>query len=130
MKIYTNTIDLTNPAPKQFWVAPYSDFGIGIKFVNGKNAVEGEVILQDEFGNELPAESEKHGDGFTVFKTTSLGLNVDIDYFAIAPNGQRVMITQNVTNSSILYINIHIILDWHHIIFRVYIYINTQHFHF
>lgn len=101
MKIYTNTIDLTNPAPKQFWVAPYSDFGIGIKFVNGKNAVEGEISLTDNKGNTLTAAENKYGDGFTVFNVTSGEKDSDVIYTVIAPNGQKVLITQNVTNSTV-----------------------------
>lgn len=101
MKIYTNTFDLTNPAPKQFWVAPYSDFGIGIKFVNGTNAVEGEISLTDNKGNTLTAAENKYGDGFTVFNVTSGEKDSDVIYTAIAPNGQKVLITQNVTNSTV-----------------------------
>lgn len=39
MKIYTNTFDLRQPSEKKFWVAPHSDFKIGIN-VLGYNGTE------------------------------------------------------------------------------------------
>ena len=39
MKIYTNTFDLRQPSEKKFWVAPHSDFKIGIS-VLGYNGTD------------------------------------------------------------------------------------------
>lgn len=101
MKIYTNTIDLANPSDKKFWVAPYSDFGIGVKFVVNGADVEGAVVLKDRNGNAMTANAQKYGDGFTVFKTASgKGDRTDV-YIAIAPNGQEFVIIQNTSDSTV-----------------------------
>lgn len=101
MKIYTNTIDLATPVESKFWVAPYSQFGIGVKFVVNGKAVEGAVVLKDRDGNEMTAEAQKYGDGFTIFKTVSdRGERTDV-YTAVAPNGQEVIIIQNTSDSTV-----------------------------
>lgn len=101
MKIYTNTIDLANPSDKKFWVAPYSDFAIGIKFVANGEDVEGTVVLKDRDGDAMTADEQKYGDGFTVFKTTSgRGEKTDV-YTAVAPNGQETIIIQNTSDSTV-----------------------------
>lgn len=101
MKIYTNTIDLANPSDKKFWVAPYSDFAIGIKFVANGEDVEGTVVLKDRNGNAMTANAQKYGDGFTVFKTSSSeGEKTDV-YTAVAPNGQQIQIIQNTSDSTV-----------------------------
>ena len=40
MKIYTQEIDIALQSPKRFWVAPHSDFKIGIKIVKNGVPVE------------------------------------------------------------------------------------------
>jgi hypothetical protein len=92
MKIYRNVIELKQPSDRQILVSPYSDFAIAVKFVNDGNLITGNIILKDEFGNEIPAESDKHAEDFTMFKLKSLGLNEDIQYTVIAPNGQSIKI--------------------------------------
>lgn len=101
MKIYTNTIDLSKPIEKKFWVAPFSDFGIGVKFVANGEAVDGEVVLKDRDGNIMTAEQEKYGNGFTLFKTNSGEGAKTVVYTAVAPNGQETIIIQNVSDSTV-----------------------------
>lgn len=100
MKIYTNTIDLSKPMEKKFWVPPFSDFGIGVKFVNGDSAVEGDVTLKDRDGNTLTAEENKIN-GFTIYKMNSGEGEKTVVYTAVAPNGQETIIIQNVSDSTV-----------------------------
>lgn len=100
MKIYTNTIDLSKPMEKKFWVPPFSDFGIGVKFVNGDNAVEGDVTLKDRDGNTLTAEENKIN-GFTIYKMNSGEGEKTVVYTAVAPNGQETIVIQNVSDSTV-----------------------------
>jgi len=46
MKIYTQTFDLAKPSPKKFWVAPYSDFAIGIKVLSNGEAVADGITVE------------------------------------------------------------------------------------
>lgn len=105
MKIYTNTIDLANPAPKKIWVAPYSDFSIGVKFVVNNKPIDGDVILKTKDGVELTSNG-KYGDGFTVFNMKSAEANETTEYIAIAPNGQENIIVQNVSDSTVYDVNV------------------------
>ena len=34
MKIYTAEFNCATPSPRRFWVAPYSDFAIGVKVLS------------------------------------------------------------------------------------------------
>lgn len=63
MKIYTNTFDLRQPSEKKFWVAPHSDFKIGIKVID-KN---GNEVVAD--GNYTEIELYKDGKKLTVDST-------------------------------------------------------------
>lgn len=105
MKIYTNTIDLANPSTKKFWVAPYSDFSIGVKFVVNNKPIDGDVILKTKDGVELTSNG-KYGDGFTVFNMKSAEANETTEYIAIAPNGQENIIVQNVSDSTVYDVNV------------------------
>lgn len=100
MKVYTNTIDLSKPMERKFWVAPFSDFGIGVKFVNGDSDVDGVVTLKDKDGNTLTAEENKIN-GFTIYKMNSGEGEKTVTYTAVAPNGQETIIIQNVSDSTV-----------------------------
>lgn len=63
MKIYTNTFDLRQPTEKKFWVAPYSDFKIGIKVID-KN---GDEVVAD--GSYTKIELYKDGKKLTIDST-------------------------------------------------------------
>lgn len=104
MKIYTNTIDLANPSTKKFWVAPFSDFSIGVKFVVNNKPIDGDVILKTKDGVELTSNG-KYGDGFTIFNMKSAEANETTEYIAIAPNGQENIIVQNVSDSTVYDVN-------------------------
>ena len=69
MKIYTNTFDLSRPAPHRFWVSPYSDFKIGIKIVNAGVEVENDFTVAAGTTELIPDESKV--DGFTIYTLNS-----------------------------------------------------------
>lgn len=104
MKIYTNTIDLAKPSSKQFWVAPYSKFGLGIKFVANGKKVDGECTLKYKTNNVKLTPSETKIDGYTIFIIDSSDANKQHVYTAEC-NGQKVDIIQNTTNSTVFEMN-------------------------
>ena len=71
MKIYTNTFDLAYPSVCRFWVAPNSDFKIGIKIENKGASYEGDFVLKQN-GEVLAADASKVA-GFTTYTIKSLG---------------------------------------------------------
>lgn len=99
MKIYTNTIDLAQPVLKRFWVAPHSDFKLGIKIV--KNGVQ----VQNEFtvttgATELIAD-DSLVDGFTVY-TISSGDTGFVEYTVnIEDVAQKMKVLQITTDSTV-----------------------------
>ena len=46
MKIFTQTYDLAKLSPHRFWVAPYSDFKIGIKILSNGELLNKEFVLK------------------------------------------------------------------------------------
>lgn len=65
MKIYTQTFDVAKQSPKRFWVAPYSDFKIGVKIVKNGTPIANEFTVKKN-GVALEADEDKV-DGFTTF---------------------------------------------------------------
>ena len=97
MKIYTQTFDLAKPSPKKFWVAPYSDFAIGIKIENDGVPVEAAfTVLMGDI--ELNAETDKVA-GFTIYNTAST--ETGAVKYAITCNGQTFELTQIATDSTV-----------------------------
>lgn len=105
MKIYTNTFDLRQPSEKKFWVAPHSDFKIGIK-VLGYNGTE---MFYPPSSIDLYKDSEKltvdSNDGrFTYWKIKSEDTG-EVTYTVKATKGNKVVgelkLTQVVTDSTV-----------------------------
>lgn len=97
MKVYTQTFDLAKPSPKKFWVAPYSDFAIGIKIENNGTPVEAEfTITADDV--ELTAEANTVG-GFKIYNATSTGTGA-VKY-TITCGSQVFELTQIATDSTV-----------------------------
>ena len=96
MKIYTNTFDLARPVPKKFWVAPHSEFAIGIKVVRDGQPVEDFTLQAD--GQTLTADIDKIA-GFAIYNTSS-GSTGFVEY-TVACGGQTFTLTQIVTDSTV-----------------------------
>ena len=71
MKIYSNVFDLAFPSPCRFWVAPNSDFKIGIKIENRGQPYEGDFVLKQ--GTTTLTADETQTAGFTTYTIKSLG---------------------------------------------------------
>lgn len=97
MKIYTQTFDLAKPSPKKFWVAPYSDFAIGIKIENNGTPTEAEfTVAADDV--ELTAEADTIA-GFKIYNVASTGTGA-VKY-AITCGSQVFELTQIATDSTV-----------------------------
>ena len=103
MKIYTEEIDIALQSPKRFWVAPYSDFKIGVKIV--KNGVPVENQFNVFNGDVELTPDEGLTNGFTTFtiKSTDTG---SIEYKVVVNGvGETFKITQIVTDSTVFEID-------------------------
>ena len=99
MKIYTQEIDIALQSPKRFWVAPFSDFKIGVKIV--KNGVPVENQFNVFNGDVELTPDQGLTNGFTTFtiKSTDTG---SVEYkVVVAGVGETFKITQIVTNSTV-----------------------------
>lgn len=104
MKIYTQDIDIALQSPKRFWVAPHSDFKIGIKIVkngvpveNQFNVFNGDVELTPDVGLT---------NGFTTFTIKSNDTG-SVEYkVVVAGVGETFKITQIVTDSTVFDIDV------------------------
>ena len=99
MKIYTNTFDVAFPAPHRFWVAPYSDFAIGVKIVKGGEPLASNFTVK-QGSTELEPQDDKI-DGFTIF-TVQSGATGSVEY-TIEVEGliQKQKLYQIVTDSTV-----------------------------
>lgn len=97
MKVYTQTFDLAKPSPKKFWVAPYSDFAIGIKIENNGTPVEAEFTVTAN-DVEVTAEADTVG-GFKIYDVASTGTGA-VKY-TITCGSQVFELTQITTDSTV-----------------------------
>jgi len=104
MKIYSNTFDLTRPTPHRFWVAPNSDFKIGVKIVNGEEPSTAEFTVKNG-ATELEPDEDKI-DGFTTY-TVKSGSNGFVEY-TIEVEGvtETFKVLQIVSNSTVFDIDL------------------------
>ena len=103
MKIYTQEIDIALQSPKRFWVAPFSDFKIGVKIVKNGVPVENQFNV---FNGDVELTPD-HGltNGFTTFtiKSNETG---SVEYkVVVAGVGETFKITQIVTDSTVFEID-------------------------
>ena len=99
MKIYTQEIDIALQSPKRFWVAPFSDFKIGVKIV--KNGVPVENQFNVFNGDVELTPDQGLTNGFTTFtiKSNETG---SVEYkVVVAGVGETFKITQIVTDSTV-----------------------------
>ena len=99
MKIYTSIIDIAQPALKRFWVAPHSDFKIGVKIAKSGAPAENEFTVASG-STELIADEDKVN-GFTVF-TISSGDEGFVEYtVTVGGVAEKFKILQIVTDSTV-----------------------------
>lgn len=103
MKIYTNTFDLSRPAPHRFWVPPYSDFKFGIKLVNAGVEVQNDFTVAAGT-TELTPEEDKI-DGFTIFAAKSADTGFVEYTIDVADIVQKFKLVQIVTDSTVFEID-------------------------
>ena len=97
MKIYTNTFEMTQPTPNRFWVAPHSNFAIGVK-VLGKDGqpVTGVKVYDGE--TELVAEASKI-DNFDIYKLSSGDAGGKV--YTVVKGNTKFSLVQVVTDSTV-----------------------------
>ena len=104
MKIYTQEIDIALQSPKRFWVAPFSDFKIGVKIV--KNGVPVENQFNVFNGDVELTPDQGLTNGFTTFtiKSNETG---SVEYKVVVDGvGETFKITQIVTDSTVFDIDV------------------------
>ena len=99
MKIYTSTFDLAYPSNARFWVAPNSDFKIGLKIVNKGEDYTGNFALKSG-STTFTADASKTA-GFTTYTMKSLGTGA-VTYEIDVPGAQqKFTLMQIVTDSTV-----------------------------
>lgn len=99
MKIYTQTFDVAKQSPKRFWVAPYSDFKIGVKIVKNGTPIANEFTVKKN-GVALEADEYKV-DGFTTFTLQSAGTG-NVEYaIEVSGVGETMKLVQIITDSTV-----------------------------
>ena len=99
MKIYTNTYDLAMPSANKFWVAPNSDFKIGIKVELRGQAYSGSFTLKQN-GQTVTADEDKTA-GFTTYTIKSGGPGSVIYTVDVPDAQQKFTLVQIVTDSTV-----------------------------
>lgn len=103
MKIYTQTYDLAKASPHRFWVAPYSEFKIGIKLLS-KGELSGKDFTLKAGSTEFTPDEDKI-DNFTLFtiKSNDTGFveyTIEVDGVA-----EKLKLMQIVTDSTVFEID-------------------------
>ena len=99
MKIYTSTFDLAYPSNARFWVAPNSDFKIGLKITNKGEDYTGNFALKSGSTTFTPDASKTAG--FTTYTMKSLGTGA-VTYEVDVPGAQqKFTLMQIVTDSTV-----------------------------
>lgn len=99
MKIYTQEIDIALQSPKRFWVAPFSDFKIGVKIVKNGVPVENEFSVFNG-DTELTPDADLTN-GFTTFTLKSNDTG-SVEYKVVVDGvGETIKITQITTDSTV-----------------------------
>lgn len=99
MKVFTQTYDLAKASPHRFWVAPYSDFKIGIKIL-AKGEVVDKYFTVKAGAVELTPDEDKI-DGFTLY-TLKSGDTGFVEYtIEVEDIAEKLNLTQIVTDSTV-----------------------------
>ena len=103
MKIYTQTYDLAKASPHRFWVAPFSEFKIGIKILE-KDQISDKNFTVKTGVVELTPDKDKI-DNFTLYtiKSNDTGF---VEYtIEIEGVAEKLKLTQIVTDSTVFEID-------------------------
>ena len=103
MKIYTQTYDLAKASPHRFWVAPYSEFKIGIKLLEKDEISDKDFTLKAGSVEFTPDEDKI--DNFTLFtiKSNDTGfVEYTIEVEGVA---EKLKLMQIVTDSTVFEID-------------------------
>ena len=103
MKIYTQTYDLAKASPHRFWVAPFSEFKIGIKILE-KDEISSKDFTLKAGSIEFTPDPDKI-DNFTLFtiKSNDTGF---VDYtIEVEGVAEKLKLMQIVTDSTVFEID-------------------------
>ena len=103
MKIYTQTYDLAKASPHRFWVAPFSEFKIGIKILE-KDQISNKNFTVKAGSIELTPDKDKI-DNFTLYtiKSNDTGfVEYTIEVEGVA---EKLKLMQIVTDSTVFEID-------------------------
>lgn len=103
MKIYTQTYDLAKASPHRFWVAPFSEFKIGIKILE-KDEISAKDFTLKAGSIEFTPDPDKI-DNFTLFtiKSNDTGF---VDYtIEVEGVAEKLKLMQIVTDSTVFEID-------------------------
>lgn len=103
MKIYTQTYDLAKASPHRFWVAPFSEFKIGIKILE-KGEISAKDFTVKAGSTEFTPDPDKI-DNFTLFtiKSNDTGfVEYTIEVEGVA---EKLKLMQIVTDSTVFEID-------------------------
>ena len=99
MKIYTQEMDIALQSPKRFWVAPFSDFKIGVKIVKNGTPVDNEFSVFN--GETELTPDDDLTNGFTTFTLKSNDTG-SVEYKVVVDGvGETIKITQITTDSTV-----------------------------
>lgn len=99
MKIFTQKFDLAYPSNARFWVAPNSDFKIGLKIVNKGEDYTGNFALKSG-STTFTADASKTA-GFTTYTIKSLGTGAVTYEIEVPGAQQKFTLMQIVTDSTV-----------------------------
>lgn len=99
MKVFTQTYDLSKASPHRFWVAPYSDFKIGIKILE-KGELSGKDFTLKAGSTELTPDEDKI-DNYTLFTTKSDSTGFVEYTIEVEGVAEKLKLTQIVTDSTV-----------------------------
>ena len=99
MKIFTQTYDLAKLSPHRFWVAPYSDFKIGIKILSNGELLNKEFVLKA--GSTIFDPDEDKIDNFTLFTVKSNDTGFVEYTIEIEGVAEKLKLVQIVTDSTV-----------------------------
>ena len=99
MKIYTQTFDVAKQSPKRFWVAPFSDFKIGVKIVKNGTPIDNEFTVKK--GTTTLTPDEDLVDGFKTYTIKSGATGFEEYTVEISGVGEAQKLTQIITDSTV-----------------------------
>ena len=99
MRIYTNTFDIARICPRRFWVAPYSDFKIGVKIAE-KGAPSAKNFVVKAGLTELTPDDDKV-DGFTTYALKSADTGFVEYTIEVEGLSEKLKLVQITTDSTV-----------------------------